>query len=404
MVSHSGQEVGLQVLEVSSKTGLARRGRGASGQGHAGFEDVELGSGAFGRKKARCKAQQKPESSWLSSGGVTLPGKNSSKVEPGLSGGRGLPGLSQISLGPQQPSGGTLGKALRPPGRGGVRALSPSPRPRPGFHQARSALGSAPADRTHQQLAAAGERRLNPFLPGRRGPERSPALSPLRGPSPPPPTPTKTPEPELWGAGAPPQRTAPGKRKSPAPPQSGFESEPKRGMQAGVPSGSGPTNRRYSPDPVLPSAAFPITRNRLAAPSARAGASPRRPAGSQPEPAALQAAPPSAPQPLHAPQPGQGKRHAQPHAPTPIYPSRWAPGASMFLGDRERQRNGGGGRQGCGRPAGSRLCSPAGGAYGAPGRRPQPHRAAPRHAAPHLARLRTRIKGAGGDQSRAGGR
>lgn len=54
---------------------------------------------------------------------------------------------------------------------------------------------------------------------------------------------------------------------------------------------------------------------------------------------------------------------------------------------------------GCGRPAGSRLCSPAGGAYGAPGRRPQPHRAAPRHAAPHLAPQRTRIKGAGWGQS-----
>lgn len=57
---------------------------------------------------------------------------------------------------------------------------------------------------------------------------------------------------------------------------------------------------------------------------------------------------------------------------------------------------------GCGRPAGSRLCSPAGGAYGAPGRRPQPHRAAPRHAAPHLAPQRTRIKGTDGGQSRRG--
>lgn len=59
---------------------------------------------------------------------------------------------------------------------------------------------------------------------------------------------------------------------------------------------------------------------------------------------------------------------------------------------------------GRGRPAGSRLCSPAGGAYGAPGRRPQPHRAAPRHAAPHLARLRTRIKGTGGGRSWRGTR
>lgn len=41
----------------------------------------KLGSGAFERKEVRCNAQQKPESSWLSSGGVTLPGKNSSKVE-----------------------------------------------------------------------------------------------------------------------------------------------------------------------------------------------------------------------------------------------------------------------------------------------------------------------------------
>ena len=47
---------------------------------------AELGSGAFGRKQARCKVQQKPESSWLSSGGVTLPGKNSRKVEPWLLG------------------------------------------------------------------------------------------------------------------------------------------------------------------------------------------------------------------------------------------------------------------------------------------------------------------------------
>lgn len=45
---------------------------------------VELGSEAFGRKEVRCTAQQKPESSWLSSGGVTLPRKYSSKVEPRL--------------------------------------------------------------------------------------------------------------------------------------------------------------------------------------------------------------------------------------------------------------------------------------------------------------------------------
>lgn len=78
--------------------------------------------------------------------------------------------------------------------------------------------------------------------------------------------------------------------------------------------------------------------------------------------------------------------------------------ASMFLGDRQGRQNPDSGAvavvaAGCGRPAGSRLCSPAGGAYGAPGRRPQPHRAAPRHAAPHLAPQRTRIKGAGWGQS-----
>lgn len=33
----------------------------------------KLGSGAFERKEVRCNAQQKPESSWLPSGGVTLP-------------------------------------------------------------------------------------------------------------------------------------------------------------------------------------------------------------------------------------------------------------------------------------------------------------------------------------------
>lgn len=104
----------------------------------------------------------------------------------------------------------------------------------------------------------------------------------------------------------------------------------------------------------------------------RPGSRPAFPPGSQPDPA-LQVAP-------------------QPGAPTLLYPSGRAPGASMFPGDRER----GGCGCGCGRPAGSRLCSPAGGAYGAPGRRPQPHR----HAAPHLARLRTRLKGAGGARNR----
>lgn len=59
---------------------------GCLARGMWDLRTAERGSGAFGRKKARCKAQQKPESSWLSSGGVTLPGKNSSKVEPGLLG------------------------------------------------------------------------------------------------------------------------------------------------------------------------------------------------------------------------------------------------------------------------------------------------------------------------------
>lgn len=136
----------------------------------------------------------------------------------------------------------------------------------------------------------------------------------------------------LLSAGAPPQRTAPGKRKSPAPPQSRFGSEPERGMQAGVPSDSGPTNRRYSPDPVLPVSCTShhppaprcALRPRRAQPKGpepipchllRQGASPPRPARTQPEPAALQAAPPGAPQPLRAPQPGQGKRHEQPLRP-----------------------------------------------------------------------------------------
>lgn len=54
--------------------GCLARGTQDSGKG-------KLGSGAFERKEVRCNAQQKPEFSRLPSGGVTLPGKNSSKVE-----------------------------------------------------------------------------------------------------------------------------------------------------------------------------------------------------------------------------------------------------------------------------------------------------------------------------------
>lgn len=39
MVSHSGQEGRLQVLEVSSRAGLGWRGSGLPGQGHVGLED-----------------------------------------------------------------------------------------------------------------------------------------------------------------------------------------------------------------------------------------------------------------------------------------------------------------------------------------------------------------------------
>lgn len=49
-----------------------------------GIQDLRRakpGSEAFGRKEVRHTAQQKPEFSWLSSGGVMLPGKHSSKVE-----------------------------------------------------------------------------------------------------------------------------------------------------------------------------------------------------------------------------------------------------------------------------------------------------------------------------------
>lgn len=39
MVSHSGQESRLPVLEVSSRAGLGWRGRRVPGQGHVGLED-----------------------------------------------------------------------------------------------------------------------------------------------------------------------------------------------------------------------------------------------------------------------------------------------------------------------------------------------------------------------------
>lgn len=82
MVSHSGQEGRLQVLEVSSRSGLGQRAVGCPVRGTQDSRTAVLASGAFGRKEARCKGQQKPESS----GGVMLPGKNSSQVEPGLPG------------------------------------------------------------------------------------------------------------------------------------------------------------------------------------------------------------------------------------------------------------------------------------------------------------------------------
>lgn len=100
MVSHSGQEGRLQVLEVSSRAGLSWRGSGVPGQGHVGLQDSRAWVCSLWKEEARCKAQQKPESSWLSSGGVTLPGKNSSKVEQGLLGSwcQDLEGCWQLPL------------------------------------------------------------------------------------------------------------------------------------------------------------------------------------------------------------------------------------------------------------------------------------------------------------------
>lgn len=86
MVSHSEQEGRSWrcALGLDGARGTVRcLARGAH---HDLRRRVELGSEAFGRKEARCTAQQKPESSWLSSGGVTLPGKHSSKVGPRLPG------------------------------------------------------------------------------------------------------------------------------------------------------------------------------------------------------------------------------------------------------------------------------------------------------------------------------
>lgn len=70
----------------------------------------------------------------------------------------------------------------------------------------------------------------------------------------------------------------------------------------------------------------------------------------------------------------------------------------MFLGwDQRRQLRA---AAGCGRPAGSRLCSPAGGAYGAPGRRPQPHRATQRRTWPGR---ELKLKGPGAEAGSRGG-
>lgn len=97
--------------------------------------------------------------------------------------------------------------------------------------------------------------------------------------------------------------------------------------------------------------------------------------------------------------PARGRQQAQPSAPTPIYPSRWAAGASMFLGDcRRRWSRGGGRRRGAsGQPG-------AGSAVPRAARMERPaaarSRTAPRSAAP--GRPRTRIKGASGGPSRRG--
>lgn len=159
---------------------------------------------------------------------------------------------------------------------------------------------------------------------------------------------------------------------------------------------------------MVMSAALPITRQLLSAPSAprawhcpespralclflsfrwtpaphrppRLGPAQVRPPGTEPEPAALQAVPPG------APQPGQGGGSTRSRAPRhPFTLPDGHPEPPCFW------MTAGGGLRAASR---RRLCSPAGGAYGAPGRRPQPHRAAPRHAAPHLAAGGLELKG-----------
>lgn len=96
---------------------------------------------------------------------------------------------------------------------------------------------------------------------------------------------------------------------------------------------------------------------------------------------------------------GQGRQHAPRNAPTRIYPSGWAPGPPCSWvtasAGRTPAAGGGGVRAASREPAlqsrGRRVRSS----------RPPPA-AAPRHAAPHLAPRRTRIKGAGGSQGWGG--
>lgn len=169
---------------------------------------------------------------------------------------------------------------------------------------------------------------------------------------------------------------------------------------------------------VMLSAALPITRQLRAAPSAprhaqpggspspfgarfpRRAPAPARPTLARPVP---RAAPPCAPRrPVpRSPGRGSGTRSPTPRLRFTLPDGLPEPPCFSVTASARGTSAAAAGR---GRPAGSRLCSPAGGAYGAPGRRPQPHRAAPRHAAPHLARLRTRIKGTGGGRSWRGTR
>lgn len=155
---------------------------------------------------------------------------------------------------------------------------------------------------------------------------------------------------------------------------------------------------------VVQSAALPITASPSAAPSAPRRAQPGGPrAPSAPSSPAGRAGPTRPPQarpspprcgccPRGAPQPLRGGGAREPSAPTRTYPSRRAPGASMFL-----VTAGGGVRAASREPAlqsrGRRVRSA----------RPPPA-AAPRHAAPHLARPRTRVKGADRGRSPRGTR